>query len=585
MQLLVRLWPWVLALLVLFPVLAPGYTLSYDMVFVPDLALRPDFFGLGSSLPRAVPSDAVVATVDEVLPGMLLQKIVLVGALVLAGTGARRLVPRDQGVAQLAASSFYVWNPYVAERLVLGHWPLLLAYAALPWVVDAARRLRVTGEGWPALVLWLALGALSASGGVMTAVAAIAFSLGRGRPAVRRTLAVAGLVVVLNAPWWVAGVLHPSGGLSDPAGVRAFAASAEGLLPVPLSLLGLGGIWNVEVVPVTRLGWAAVVFLVLTTGTMLVGLRRWLHWNPRRDAVGFAACAGIALGVALLGAWGAGAMVWLVDAVPGFGLFRDGARFLGLLALAEAGLVGAGAAVLATAVTERVARVALAVGVVLMPLAFMPDLAVGAAGRLATVSFPADYAAARASLAEAARREPGTGDVLVLPFTSYRAPEWNDGRRTLDPLGRYLTEDYVASDDLFVSGRLIRGEDPRARRVAVLLRTQSGEQLGRSLAAEGVAWVARDRDAQAALDDRRTPPRLDELSLVHDGEQVRVWRTAAEVADPQTSGGRLAATLVAWLAATVTVVAAGASAAASALGRRRRTTAPDVSHGRFDNHK
>ena len=61
MRFAVRLWPWVLAVLILAPALAPGYVLSYDMVFVPDLALRSDFLGLGTSLPRAVPSDAVVA--------------------------------------------------------------------------------------------------------------------------------------------------------------------------------------------------------------------------------------------------------------------------------------------------------------------------------------------------------------------------------------------------------------------------------------------------------------------------------------------------------------------------------------------
>ena len=56
-------WSLVLATLMLGPALAPGYVLSYDMVWVPDLALRPDFWGLGSGLPRAVPSDAASATV------------------------------------------------------------------------------------------------------------------------------------------------------------------------------------------------------------------------------------------------------------------------------------------------------------------------------------------------------------------------------------------------------------------------------------------------------------------------------------------------------------------------------------------
>jgi hypothetical protein len=77
----VVIWSVVLAVVVLGPGLAPGYLLVRDMVWVPDLALRPDFLGLGSGLPRAVPSDAVVAVLDQVVPGMLLQKLVLLGVL------------------------------------------------------------------------------------------------------------------------------------------------------------------------------------------------------------------------------------------------------------------------------------------------------------------------------------------------------------------------------------------------------------------------------------------------------------------------------------------------------------------------
>ena len=171
--LVARAWPWVLSLVILAPVLRPGFVLSYDMVFVPDLAFRTDFLGLGSGLPRAVPSDAVVSLLDELVPGQVLEKLFLLGALVLAGSGARRLVPSDNLTAQLAASSLYIWNPYVAERLGIGHWPLLLAYASLPWLYDAARRARAGEPAIPAMVLWLALAALSAAGGVVAAVFAL----------------------------------------------------------------------------------------------------------------------------------------------------------------------------------------------------------------------------------------------------------------------------------------------------------------------------------------------------------------------------------------------------------------------------
>ena len=49
------LWSVLLAALALGPALGPGYVLSYDMVWVPDLALRPDVLGVGSGLPQSGP--------------------------------------------------------------------------------------------------------------------------------------------------------------------------------------------------------------------------------------------------------------------------------------------------------------------------------------------------------------------------------------------------------------------------------------------------------------------------------------------------------------------------------------------------
>ncbi len=494
-RVLVRAWPWVLALLVLLPTLRRGFVLSYDMVFVPDLALRPDFLGLGSGLPRAIPSDAVVAVLDEVVPGMLLQKLLLLAALVLAGAGARHLVPADSVVAQLAATSLYVWNPYVAERLVIGHWPLLLAYGALPWVVVLARRYALGGRTPPALVLGLALGALSASGGVLTLVAALAFGGGvRTSAGRRRTLTLGLWGLAVNAPWLVAGLLHAADAVTGPAGVRDFAAGGEGSLPAPLAVLGLGGIWNVETVPGSRLGILGWLALPVLLGICALGFGPWRRSEGRRAVVGAAACAGFALVVALAAVAVPDAVSWAMSRVPGLALFRDGARYLGLLAVVLAPLFGHGAARMARWTGDRVARRALAVGAVLVPLALLPDLAWGVGGRLVPVTYPPSYASARAAV-ESWRHADGVGEVLVLPFSSYRAPAWNGGRKVLDPLGRYLPADYLASDVLSVSGRALAGEDPRAREVGRLLRQGTPQTRARALGRLGVGLVVVDRTA------------------------------------------------------------------------------------------
>src|SRR4051794_41854522 len=118
------------------------------MVWVPDLSLRPDFLGLGSAIPRAVPSDAVVSVLDAVVPGMLLQKLVLVGGLFLGGIGAARLTPEDSLVGKLVAVTVFEWKAFVAGRLPIGDWPILLGYLGLPWL-GLARRRGTPGGGGP----------------------------------------------------------------------------------------------------------------------------------------------------------------------------------------------------------------------------------------------------------------------------------------------------------------------------------------------------------------------------------------------------------------------------------------------------
>jgi hypothetical protein len=128
-------------LLVLAPVLGRGVVLSYDMVFVPDPPLTGAVLGTDGSVPRAVPTELLADLLARVLPVVAVQQGLLLAAFVLAGAGAARLVPGLPGAA--AAAVGYAWTPYVAERLLIGHWTFLLGFAVLvnlPWIVPAVAR-------------------------------------------------------------------------------------------------------------------------------------------------------------------------------------------------------------------------------------------------------------------------------------------------------------------------------------------------------------------------------------------------------------------------------------------------------------
>ena len=122
-------------LVVVLPLLAPGFVLTYDMVFVPHPRWSAELLGISPTLPRTVPTGLWVAAASSVVGGQVVQKVVLVGTFAGGAFAAARLVPARGTAARLAAGVLYVWNPFTYERLVFGHWALLLGYAILPAAV------------------------------------------------------------------------------------------------------------------------------------------------------------------------------------------------------------------------------------------------------------------------------------------------------------------------------------------------------------------------------------------------------------------------------------------------------------------
>ena len=527
------LWAGVLAVLMLGPALGAGFVLSYDMVWVPDLALTRDVLGLGSGLPRAVPSDAVIAVLDEVVPGLALQKLVLVGALVLAGAGAAELVRDRSLAARLVVVSLTVWSPYVAERLWMGHWPMLLAYAAVPWLVLAGRRWAAgEPEHSPVWLLpVLLVGSLSASAGIVSAAAVLATGLRRGR----RPVLLLAMVAAVNAPWVITGLAH-AGEAASATGFAVFALRGDAL-PAPLAALTLGGIWNTSVIPASRDGWLAWAALALLVALIGAGLRRWWASDSRRTAILALWVAGMAIAVA---GWAAPeALDGLAQDIPGLALMRDSSRLLPLCLPLLVMTVAAGVDALRERLRGTAPRWAAAVVLALVPIAVLSDAAWGLAGGIGTADYPTSWRQAGATLAE----ETAPGDVLVLPWSAYRAPAWNGHRPVLDPLPRMLPRASVTNGDLVIGRTEIAGEDPRAAAAAEALAAPDPEARAAELGRLGIAYVITDRTAGEA-------PQVAGETL-HDRGGLLLQRLPGERTQPAAYAigpVTLTAVMVAWVA-------------------------------------
>ena len=552
----------VVALLVTAPTLAPGFVLLRDMVFVPHQDLDLDALGLGGTLPRAVPVDSVMALVTAVIPGDLVQKAVLFGTVFAAVLGAARLVPSGpegrRGLAGSVAGLVYGWSPYLAERLLMGHWTLLLAFAALPWIARAALHLREgSPRALPRLILVCAPAALTPTGGLLAAGVVLVL-VGR-----RHLVAAGSAVLVLALPWVVAGALHPAGGASDPTGVAAFAARAEGWGGPLLSLLGTGGIWNAGAVPSSRENVLLPVLTLLLLALAAVGWAdRTVLAGPGRRLV-LLGVAGLLLALAGTVPGIRDLMEFAVREVPGAGLLRDGQKWVAWWALPLAVGAGLGARRLAGELRTRAGGAAAAglvgAAALLLPLIALPDLVWGVGGRLQPVDYPADWPRVREALAEDA----GPGDVLVLPFGTYRAFGWNDDRPQLDPAARWLPRPTVADDELVVGGRPVAGEDDRARTVAAASDDPA------ALAELGIGWVLVERGTPG----RPVPREVTALPLVVDGTDLALYRVPGARPGPSPSPGRVTAVLVVHACALGTIVGAvlWATTLPSTVTLRRRS--------------
>lgn len=613
----------VVTALLLAGVARPGFPLLRDWVATPTPPLSDAALGLGESAARAVPQDVAVVWATRALQAVGLPVWLLTGVLtavfciwlaVAAGALVRRVLPGDAAAGlsglwlRLPAVVGAVWNPFVVERLLQGHWSVLAGTAAvmsMPVLLASSGALGGALGGAPgrrrvaAACAALAAAGLTPTGWVLAVVAAAVslFSGGAGggdsagdsagpaaRPGRRvcAALALVATAVVTALPWLLATALAPAGTGTAPTagtGVSAFAARAEPGIGTFGSVVALGGIWNSEAVPPSRSTWWAAVALVLLLVVWAVAARG--VWRARRDPV-VRATVPLAVGTWLLVAAaatgpGLAALETVVAAVPGAGLLRDTQKFVALalpatvlaLAFAARELAGrlrpAGAGLLLTAVA----------------VAAVPDAPRALWDQLRPVTYGQDWE-------QVARIVDGRpGDLLVLPAGSFRStPLWAGGAAVLDPAPRLLDTRVLVPGDLVVGGAAgddaaaVPGEGDRARRATEALLRGDDPSV---LAGLGVRWVLDERTSAgprgraartlAGTPQESTTTRFTGSELVlHElaapngpgGADAR-WEATAEPAAPASARRWVLAAHALWLLTLVlTLVVAMAVAGVSA---------------------
>ncbi|MCW2851192.1 MAG: hypothetical protein JWM84_856 [Nocardioides sp.] len=311
--------------------------------------------------------------------------------------------------------------------------------------------------------------------------------------------------------------------------------------------------------PVTRgavWGPATALLVVLALAVSWRTLGRVLDL-PRVAAL---AGAGLLLAAASTLPGGSDALVWVVEHVPGAGLLRDSQKFLAPYVVLACASLGATAHLAVRRLAPYGGELVAAVVVVAapLPLALLPDGAATTWDTVDPVTYPDGFARVAAEL----DGEPG--ELAVLPWRAYRGFSWGNGLTSSDPALRWFDRPVLASDDLQVGRKLVRGESTR------------GRELGQALAAGGVADALVSQDVRWALVYRDDPAagdlELDGLEEVYADDDVALLRVpgAGPGAPGATSAERLAVGVADGLALCVLLLAVGRSSWLAARRRRDR---------------
>jgi hypothetical protein len=551
-----------LALLVVAPLLSPGYLLLRDAVSTPRSYLSDSALGMVAA-PRATPQDFAIALASHCIDGGLVVKALLVVGLWLAGWGAARLVAQvlpESGVGgQFSAITLAVWNPYVGERLLQGHWSLLLGYGCLPWVATSMLTLRSAEKvPWPSIFglgFWIALAGLTPTGLLLAATVGLTCVAVPGTGIPRWRCAAITLAAALAAalPWLTAAAL----GLSSTdqmwaraSGIAAFAARAEPGLGTLGSVASLGGIWNGDSVPASRATFFAVLSAVVLLAVVATGVVTLTRHRTALPLLALA-MASVLIPAAMATGPGLAALHTIVDTAPGLGVLRDGQKWVAL-AMPGYALAGAGAVLTLRRWLRPASATLLCCAALVLSL---PDLAWGVGGKVESVRYPSDWAAVAAAI----NREPA--EVAVLPVDTMRRFAWSGPAPVLDPLPRWLRADVLTTGDLTISGTTVLGEGNRAREVQQLLLA-GGDPV--DLRQAGVGWLVVELGTPG--DMGLAAETFVRLPVAYRGRDLVLYRVGGATKDAST--GRRTTVVIAHLAWLAMLI--GGAVGATVTSRRQR---------------
>ncbi len=493
-------WFSLLALVIMGPMLRPGFVLTLDMVFTPKLVA-----------PTAVSNSYLfhwlLHVVNLVLPGQVVEKLLIFAILLTGGIGMYRLMQTKAELPRYFAGLFYTVNPFTYERWMAGQYLLLAGYALLPFLVAAlasfcvrpGRRTAARVAGWYCAIALVSVHMLvigSLLGAIIFVVHLFAQSpKGNYYRNMWRYggLAVVG-VVVLNS-YWLAGVAGGSSPISQTIrgiGSRDLSAfSTAGHHGLFVNVVSLYGFWlerygRYAMPNHNPLVWLVGGLLILLL-VVIGGRERWRTRSLLAVSLALAGLIGLVVALGVQAPVSGPVVRWGIEHLPLMRGFREPEKFSALLALAYVYFAAHGLdrllARVKPAATGRLEL--LRDGALLLPVFYTATMPFGFVNQLKAVQYPASWYSFNRQL----QATPPSGKLLFLPWHEYMSYDFTP-RIIANPAPAFFDGSVIAGTNAQFGGIDDPTPTPTSRFVeSQVLGRSDRTDLGHTLARIHVQYV------------------------------------------------------------------------------------------------
>jgi len=469
-----------IAVLILWQMLLPGYVLTLDMVFGPEMKVAVSADGFHNFLPIAY----LINFLSILIPGWLIQKIILLVLFFSLGYLSFKFLPLlENKTVRLFSALVYTLNPFVYSRFLAGHWSHLMAYALLPVFIHFLFKFTESPSFKASLKLFsivLLISLFSLHFFTMTVMIMIVwFSVYFIKYSVRNNLVLlkltlknlifGGLLFVVVSAYWLIPAIGRYQFFEQRFDIKhwqAFAASGHNGISTTLNVLSLNGYWGEGRPWAKQFFWLQdyLIFWIafgLIGLLILIGAINGFKNKKTRPVIIFFSILGF---FAFIFSTGAGETIfrnfniWMYENISFWRGFRDSQKFSGLLVLSYAVLSGFGVNAIIDFLNKKKKDLTnnLNLLIFLIPILLGFLMWGGFQRQIKPVWYPEVWNQARNII----QADDSDYKVLFLPWHGYLSLNFNNNLLVANPARSFFGEKVVVGRSIEIEGIYDQEQDP-----------------------------------------------------------------------------------------------------------------------------